>query len=252
MENNHNQNENINGSENDVKEVKLVGEAAEFLEPKKTRKSKKQKILPNLKEESELLAPPQTLTLQTNEKKEPEMVNKVNSVPILAGTMSETSIPKLPEVHLTRKNKPSIGIDSKQTNQTNDKNKPAIKPLIKPLIKPAIKPLIKPLIKPIVEKKEEKKEKNSDENNEEKPNNDMNKTRKRKFTERRISINIPENDPKTRKARRGIKKRVATMSIDDIRTHLATNGLINKENKKIPEVMLRNMMKDSLLLASGK
>ena len=42
------------------------------------------------------------------------------------------------------------------------------------------------------------------------------------------------------------------MSIEEIREKLAKDGLINKENRKIPEIMLRNMMKDSLLLASGK
>ena len=42
------------------------------------------------------------------------------------------------------------------------------------------------------------------------------------------------------------------MSVDEIRDKLAKDGLINKNNKKIPELMLRSMMKDSLLLASGK
>jgi len=63
---------------------------------------------------------------------------------------------------------------------------------------------------------------------------------------------IAEADPKTRKARNTIAKKVAAMSLDELRKELETNGLMKKGKKEIPEEMLRSMMRDALTLSEGK
>jgi len=63
---------------------------------------------------------------------------------------------------------------------------------------------------------------------------------------------IAEADPKTRKARKTIAKKVATMGLDELRKELEEKGLIKKGKKEVPEEMLRSMMRDAYTLSEGK
>ena len=259
----------------DVKTVTVTGEAAEYLEPKKTRKNRKASL--NVKSESEMLGGSNNSnnTNNTNNNKPPEIQtnnfnetnNSINnsfpSIPVAQGTFDASSKSIIPKsqtqpVILTRKNKvqntvlkekPVLKVPIKSENKPEHKveNKVEKKPVMK------VEPKSEPKIENKSESKSEIKAESKQENKPEtKQENKEHNTRKHKFGGRRISISIAEADPKTRKARKNIKKKVASMSVDEIRDKLAKDGLINKDNKKIPEIMLRNMMKDSLLLASGK
>ena len=63
---------------------------------------------------------------------------------------------------------------------------------------------------------------------------------------------IAEADPKTRKARKQIAKKVAAMSMEELRKKLQEDGLIKQGSKQIPEEMLRSMMRDAFSLSEGK
>ena len=80
----------------------------------------------------------------------------------------------------------------------------------------------------------------------------LTKTRKRHFKAKKISLLIAEADPKTRKARKVIAKKVADMGLEELRTQLETQGLIKHGKKHVPEDMLRSMMRDALTLSEGK
>lgn len=85
-----------------------------------------------------------------------------------------------------------------------------------------------------------------------KPSIPMTRKKKRQFKVKEIKIAIAEADPKTRKARKQIAKKVADMSLEELRKDLETNGLIKNGKKAIPEEMLRSMMRDALTLSEGK
>jgi hypothetical protein len=85
-----------------------------------------------------------------------------------------------------------------------------------------------------------------------KPSIPMTRKKKRQFKVKEIKIAIAEADPKTRKARKQIAKKVADMSLEELRKDLETNGLIKNGKKTIPEEMLRSMMRDALTLSEGK
>lgn len=85
-----------------------------------------------------------------------------------------------------------------------------------------------------------------------KPSIPLTKTRKRQFKAKKISLLIAEADPKTRKARKMIAKKVADMGLEELRTQLETQGLIKHGKKHVPEDMLRSMMRDALTLSEGK
>jgi hypothetical protein len=85
-----------------------------------------------------------------------------------------------------------------------------------------------------------------------KPSIPMTRKKKRQFKAKEIKIAIAEADPKTRKARKQIAKKVADMSLEELRKDLETNGLIKNGKKAIPEEMLRSMMRDALTLSEGK
>lgn len=70
---------------------------------------------------------------------------------------------------------------------------------------------------------------------------------KRRFTERRLSISL-KNLKHTRKAGKSIRKRVAAMSVEQIRKTLLEKRIL-KPSSNPPESMLRSMMKDYLALA---
>ena len=70
--------------------------------------------------------------------------------------------------------------------------------------------------------------------------------KKRRFTERRLSISM-KHVATTRKHRKSIRKQVANMSVDEIRKILQTKGILRSKANP-PEAMLRNMMKDFLML----
>jgi predicted secreted Zn-dependent protease len=63
---------------------------------------------------------------------------------------------------------------------------------------------------------------------------------------------IAEADPKTRKARKTIAKKVAAMSLEQLQKELETKGLMKNGKKQIPEEMLRSIMRDALTLSEGK
>ena len=85
-----------------------------------------------------------------------------------------------------------------------------------------------------------------------KPSIPLTKTRKRQFKAKKVSLLIAEADPKTRKARKAIAKKVADMGLEELRTQLETQGLIKNGKKHVPEDMLRSMMRDALTLSEGK
>lgn len=70
--------------------------------------------------------------------------------------------------------------------------------------------------------------------------------RRRRFTERRLSISV-KNVSTTRKQRRSIKKQVAAMPLDHVRKTLVEKGIL-KPRSNPPEVMMRSMMADYLSL----
>jgi homoserine kinase len=63
---------------------------------------------------------------------------------------------------------------------------------------------------------------------------------------------IAEADPKTRKNRKVIAKKVAAMSLIELRKELEAKGLITNGKKEVPEEMLRSMMRDAYTLMEGK
>ena len=70
--------------------------------------------------------------------------------------------------------------------------------------------------------------------------------KKRRFTERRIGISV-KSLKNTRKARKSIRKQVASMSSVEIRKMLTEKGVL-KGKSNPPEAMLRSLMKDYLAL----
>jgi len=76
--------------------------------------------------------------------------------------------------------------------------------------------------------------------------------KKRTFKAKKINLTIAEADPTTRKARKQIAKKVATMGLEELRKELEEKGLIKKGKKEVPEEMLRSMMKDAYTLSEGK
>lgn len=70
--------------------------------------------------------------------------------------------------------------------------------------------------------------------------------RRRRFTERRLSISV-KNVSSTRKHRRSIKKQVAAMSLEDVRKTLIEKSIL-KPRSNPPETMMRSMMVDYLSL----
>ena len=236
----------------DIKEVTLTGEAAELLMPK-TRKNRKAKVITG-DASKDLIKTPNLNSVPVQ-----QGTNNINDQSIVTAPNLLTNITK--ETNQQSENKPSVILTRK--NKINLKNNENInKPKVKPVIKVENKPIeikineTKPVEnkqenKPVENKQENKIIENKQENNIFENNSIEAKTRKNKFGGRRISISL-DNDPKTKKVRKTIKNKVASMSVDEIREKLAKDGLINKNNRKIPELMLRSMMKDSLLLASGK
>jgi hypothetical protein len=71
-------------------------------------------------------------------------------------------------------------------------------------------------------------------------------TRKRRFTERKLSISLKQSK-KTHKAHKHIKRKVRTMSVEEIQKILREKGIL-KSAVNPPEKILRSMMKDYLLL----
>ncbi len=227
----------------DIKEVTLTGEAAELLMPK-TRKNRKAKVITG-DASKDLIKTPNLNSVPVQ-----QGTNNINDQSIVTAPNLLTNLTK--ETNLQSENKPSVILTRK--NKINLKNNENInKPKVKPVIKVENKPIGIKIneTKPAENKQENKPVENKQENKVIENNSIEAKTRKNKFGGRRISISL-DNDPKTKKVRKTIKNKVASMSVDEIREKLAKDGLINKNNRKIPELMLRSMMKDSLLLASGK
>jgi hypothetical protein len=72
------------------------------------------------------------------------------------------------------------------------------------------------------------------------------KPKKRRFTERRLSISV-DTVVKTRKHRKTVKIDVDSMPLEEIRAKLVARGILRK-TAKVPDSMLRSMMKDLMLL----
>lgn len=72
----------------------------------------------------------------------------------------------------------------------------------------------------------------------------------RRFKERKIRLTV-KSSRASRKVRKGVKARVRAMSLADIRAFLLKKNIIKASAaEKLPEEMLRNMMRDYLLLHS--
>jgi hypothetical protein len=69
-------------------------------------------------------------------------------------------------------------------------------------------------------------------------------TKKRRFTERRLSIAVKQ-DKSTRRHRKHIKRKMAKMSVEEIRKILIEKKII-KPKANPPEEMMRSMMRDLL------
>jgi hypothetical protein len=70
--------------------------------------------------------------------------------------------------------------------------------------------------------------------------------KKRRFSERRLTLSV-KNEAKTRKHQRSVKRQVAAMTVEDIRSVLKEKGIL-KPKSNPPESMLRSMMQDYLSL----
>ena len=73
--------------------------------------------------------------------------------------------------------------------------------------------------------------------------------KKRRFTERRISIEV-KSAKATRKHRKALKNKINSMTIADIKKFLIRKGVLKpkEDGKAPPEDMMRSMLKDYLLL----
>jgi hypothetical protein len=69
-------------------------------------------------------------------------------------------------------------------------------------------------------------------------------TKKRRFTERRLSIAVKQ-DKSTRRQRKHMKRKMAKMSVEEIRKILIEKKII-KPKANPPEEMMRSMMRDLL------
>jgi hypothetical protein len=79
------------------------------------------------------------------------------------------------------------------------------------------------------------------------------KSQKRRFTERKISIEM-KSAKATRKYRRNLKHKIETMPITSVRKILLRKGVLKptKDGKMPPEDMMRSMLKDYLLLHAAE
>lgn len=71
-------------------------------------------------------------------------------------------------------------------------------------------------------------------------------TKKRRFTERRMSISVKSMEA-TRKQKKNIRKKIKSMTTEEIRKFLLKKGIL-KSTSNPPEKILRSMMKDFLQL----
>ena len=71
-----------------------------------------------------------------------------------------------------------------------------------------------------------------------------NSNRKRRFTERRLSISVKQ-DKSTRRQRKHLKRKMRKMTTEEIRAILVQRGVV-KPKARIPDDMLRSMMRDLL------
>ncbi len=75
-------------------------------------------------------------------------------------------------------------------------------------------------------------------------------TRKRKFTERKVSISM-KNASSTRKYRKIIKSKIEDMTDEQVQKTLLAKGLI-RSGKKIPATTLRSLLKEYMLLHNSE
>jgi hypothetical protein len=75
--------------------------------------------------------------------------------------------------------------------------------------------------------------------------------KKRRFTERKISIDMKQA-ASTRKQRKFVKSRIATMPIATVKKMLIRKGLLKSKTSAPPEAMMRNMLKDYFLLHAAE
>jgi len=75
--------------------------------------------------------------------------------------------------------------------------------------------------------------------------------KKRKFGSRKISIEMKPLAT-TRNNRRDLKKKIAAMSKDEVLKELMKTGLITNKIKQLPDEMVRDMLRDFLLLRTAE
>jgi hypothetical protein len=125
------------------------------------------------------------------------------------------------------------------------KKKPSITVPIQPLLLPVVKPVIKPVQTPVkVIEKPLRKTMNPVKLNIQ-PNKRKNFTLKRKFTAKRITIQV-ENSNKIKKNREHIENTVQNMALPEITERLRAKGLVRPTSNP-PETMQRNMMIDIMM-----
>jgi hypothetical protein len=76
-------------------------------------------------------------------------------------------------------------------------------------------------------------------------------TKKRRFTERRIKIDLKQAAT-TRKQRSFVKSKIASMPIATVKKMLIRKGLLKSKGATPPEDMMRNMLKDYYLLHAAE
>jgi hypothetical protein len=74
---------------------------------------------------------------------------------------------------------------------------------------------------------------------------------KRTFKERRINITLRPNN-QTRRMRKTLKARIASMPIAAVKRTLLRKGVLKPKAKEPPEDMMRNILRDYLLLHAAE
>lgn len=75
--------------------------------------------------------------------------------------------------------------------------------------------------------------------------------KKRKFTERQIRISV-KHAVRTRKQRKHLKDRIASMPIDSVKKILLRKGILKPKASMPPDDMMRGMLRDYLLLHTAE
>ena len=204
----------------DVKEVHVTGDAAAYLEPPKKRTRRAKRSI-------EPVEPVEDVVKTMAKEPVKEVVKTMAKEPVkeVVKIMAKEPVKEVVKIMAKEPVKEVVKIMAKEP----------VKEVVKIMAKEPVKEVVKIMAK-----------------EPSKPSIPLTKTRKRQFKAKKISLLIAEADPKTRKARKVIAKKVADMGLEELRVQLETQGLIKHGKKHVPEDMLRSMMRDALTLSEGK